>query len=355
MAKFRFYTTREYFDELILSIRATKKGDRVLIMSMLFNPIEPTITTLTRELVRAASRGVDVSVGVDAHAFLISPDKKFGPLFLRRALPKRLPLFYAHKLEMLETINTHESGHATILNLPSHAVSLPIAGRSHIKIAIINDQLFIGGCNLQFAGWTDIMIGWKSKETADALYALLREVVVGKRVSTTLAQIDRSIAIDNQSTVMLDSGVRGQSIIFKEAIQMIDAANDWLVITCQYFPNSETAKHLLKAIERGVKVEVIYSHPSNHGFIAGFVQQVSILRERSRLPQILFEKSQIVADPMLHAKLIASDAGMMIGSHNYVRAGVMLGTAEIALKSSDEKLALQAVKTLHRGLRRSKI
>jgi phosphatidylserine/phosphatidylglycerophosphate/cardiolipin synthase-like enzyme len=153
---------------------------------------------------------------------------------------------------------------------------------------------------------------------------------------------------------LFDSGRRGQSLIFEEAMQLIDSAEKWLVITCQFFPNSVTAQHLLKAVNRGVNVEVIFAHPKHHGIIGGLGQQVSILRERTRVPKILFEHALSRKDPMLHAKLIASDAGFMIGSHNYVRAGVILGTAEIALKSADEKLAREAVQTLHRGLRKAK-
>jgi hypothetical protein len=52
-------------------------------------------------------------------------------------------------------------------------------------------------------------------------------------------------------------------------------------------------------------------------------------------------------------KLIACDKGFMIGSHNYVRAGVSLGTAEIALKSPDALLAREAVKTLHTDLKKT--
>jgi phosphatidylserine/phosphatidylglycerophosphate/cardiolipin synthase-like enzyme len=143
-------------------------------------------------------------------------------------------------------------------------------------------------------------------------------------------------------------------LIFNEALRLIDSAQEWLVITCQFFPNSITAQHLKQAAARGVKLEVIFSHPKHHGVIGGLGQQFSILRERSRVPKELFENALSRKDLMLHAKLIACDQGLMLGSHNYVNAGVVLGTAEIAFKSSEAKLARQAVQALHRGLRRTK-
>lgn len=351
-SKFQFYTTREYFDELILSIRATKPGDRVLLMTMTFDPTEPTIAVLAHELIKAARRGVHVTLSVDAHSFLVDRNHFPGPLVPRRHLPKKLPSYFHNKLHILESLDALPNGSAVILNRPLKGISLPIAGRSHIKIALINDRVFIGGCNLQAEDYIDMMSSWESAETADALRAVMGEVIRGQNVSRVLAQTDRRLVVSDEAKILIDSGVRGQSLIFKEAMELIDHAQDWLVITCQFFPNSITAKHLLRAVERGVQVEVIFSHPKHHGLIGGFGQQVSILRERTRLPKVLFEHALTREDPMLHAKLIASDAGMMIGSHNYVRAGVILGTAEIALKISSEKLARDAVTTLHRGLKR---
>lgn len=349
--KFQLLTTREYFDALIVGVQAAKAGDRILLMTMTFDTIEPTIDILVRELLRAARRGAQVTLAVDAHSFMVDKNHFPGPLAPRRKLPKKLPRYFQNKLRALEALQAIPTGHAVILNQPSTSFSLPIAGRSHIKIAIINDQVFMGGCNLQGESQTDMMISWQSKHSADSLYIIMREIIRGQHVGRVLAQTDRALRLDDSTKILLDSGARGQSLIFKEAMELIDSAKDWLVITCQFFPNSITANHLLQAVNRGVDVQVVFAHPSHHGLIGGLGQHVSILRERARLPKILFKHALTRNDPMLHAKLIACDAGMMIGSHNYVRAGVILGTAEIALKSSDEKLAREAVKTLHRGLK----
>jgi phosphatidylserine/phosphatidylglycerophosphate/cardiolipin synthase-like enzyme len=352
---FQFITNREYFDELIVSLRATKRGDRVLLMSMLLEPTEPEIAVIMREMEHAASRGVRVSLAVDAHSFLVNaPTHMPGPLWARRSLPKNVPKIFRHKLRILESINNYPTGNADIINLPRSSVSVPIAGRSHIKTAIINDRIFLGGCNLGFTHFIDVMISWHDRQSADSLYQILLDIIGSKHSGRAMSWHDKNVSVTQNASIFIDSGRRGQSEIFKEALALIDSARDWLIITGQYFPNAVTAGHLLKAAKRGVKVEVIYSHPKHQGLIGGLGQQVSILRERTRLPKVLFENALSRNDPMLHAKLIASDAGVMIGSHNYVRAGVMLGTAEIALKSSDEKLAREAVKTLRRGLKKSK-
>ncbi len=349
---FSFYTAPEYRDDLLVALQKAKPGDRVLLMSMTMEPTEPIIGAIMRQAELAASRGVHVTIAIDAHSFLVNDRHVPGPLWTRRRLPEKLSPYYKHKLQILERISAFPTGHAVIINTPKNRLSLPIAGRSHIKAAIINDRIYIGGCNLQAAASVDLMVSWKSQSDADGLYAMLQQIIHGRDASRALAGVDRCLTISNHAKLFIDSGKKHQSKILDEALKMIDNAEEWLVITCQFFPNSITAKHLLQAQRRGVKVEIIYSHPAYHGAIGGLGQQVSILRERTRVPRELFAHALGREDPMLHAKLIATDKGVMVGSHNYVRAGVMLGTAEIAFQSMDENLSRSAVETLHRGLHR---
>jgi cardiolipin synthase len=349
--QFSFYTAADYRRQLLAHIKKTRAGDRLLLMSMTFEPTEPDIAAVMAEVEAAAARGVQVTLAVDAHSFLIQMNHLPGPLWTRKRMPNRMPATYRHKLQILERINAYPTGHADIINIPQRRLSLPISGRSHIKAAIVNDKIFIGGCNLQGSKFIDLMVGWQSAADAEKLYAVLNQVIHGGHTSRALAGIDRVFSIGQETNLLIDSGARRQSRIFDEALNLIDAAEDWLVITCQYFPNSITAQHLVRAARRGVKVEVIYTHPKHHGVIGGFGQRVSIFRERTRVPKSLFAHALDKTDPMLHAKLIACDKGVMIGSHNYVRAGVILGTAEIALKSSDEAMAREAVKKLHSGLK----
>lgn len=348
--KFTFYTQTEYHSELVTLIRRTKPGERVLLMSMTFEPLEPEIAAIIQETEAAAARGVHVSLAIDAHSFMMDTAHVPGPLWLRKKMPTRMRGLFQNKLRLLEAINAHATGHADILNMPTRSLKLTVAGRSHIKAAIINDRVFLGGCNLQGSSAVDMMVGWRDTAVSDRLHTTLLNIIHRGHTGQALSWVDRSIPVAENTDILIDSGLRGQSLIFDEALQLIDAAEKWLVITCQFFPNSITARHLAAAAKRGVKVEIIYSHPKNHGLIGGAGQQISILRERTRVPKALFQHALKREDPMLHAKLIACDKGVMIGSHNYVKAGVILGTAEIALKNNDEFLAREAVKTLHRAL-----
>jgi hypothetical protein len=197
----------------------------------------------------------------------------------------------------MEAINAYPTGHAEVINMPSSRFALPVSGRSHIKTAIINDYVFLGGCNLMKAEWVDVMVGWQNSKDSDHLYKIFQNIIKTKHAGKALAWVDRSMPID---------------------------------------------------------VKVTFTHPRHHGLIGGAGQQFSIVRERLRSPRSLFVHQLGRKGPATHAKLLACDKAVMIGSHNYVWAGVHLGTAEIALKSTNEKLAKEAVKTLRRGLKNQK-
>lgn len=354
-ARFSFYTNLEYWAQLATLIRKTTKGDRLLLMSMTFDPTEPAIATVMDEAQAAAARGVHVNLAIDAHSFLLDDAHRPGPLWSRRSMPKFIiRQMYRNKLAILESIDSHPDSHADIINMPRRNIDLPIAGRSHIKAAIINDRIFLGGCNLQGSLSVDMMVGWRDPVTSDRLHTTLLNIIHHRHAGQALKWVDRSMNVSDNTDIFIDSGTRNQSLILDEALSLIDSAEQWLVITCQFFPNSITARHLAAAMKRGVKVEVIYAHPRHHGLIGGTGQQISILRERTRVPKELFKHALTRKDPMLHAKLIACDKGVMIGSHNYVTAGVILGTAEIALKAANEQLARQAVEALKRGLQETK-
>lgn len=347
---FKLYTAPEYRTELLKRMRTAKAGDRILLMTMSFEPTEPEVADLMREAELAASRGVHVTLSIDAHSFMVDARHLPGPLLTRRNLPKKLKPYYEHKLRILQAIGSYPTGHTEIINMPTQSIKLPVAGRSHIKAAIVNNYAFIGGCNLQGSANVDIMAGLSDKKYADTLYEMLLEIIHGKYALRSLRGSDRGIRFGKDIELLLDAGVRNQSLILDEALALIDSAEKWLVITCQFFPNSITAKHLMMAAKRGVKLEIVFSHPKHHGLIGGMGQHFSILRERTRVPKELFKNALSRSDPFLHAKLIACDKGVMIGSHNYVTAGVILGTAEIALKITNHNLARETVKTLNRGL-----
>ena len=317
---------------------------------MSFDPTDSVIKVIVKELLAAADRGVEIYLTVDAYNFLFNPKReRLGPLWWRTHL-RNVPREFRGILDILNELDTKPTGFATITNVPRQRFTNPSGGRSHIKYTVINDRVFVGGCNLRHSEWLDLMVCWRDVHIADYLYEFSQRLHRTKSTSALMNGHDRHIAVDPQTELFIDSGKKGQSVIFKKALEFIDAAEKSLVITCQFFPNSITAKHLATAHRRGVNVEIIYAHPTMQGRIGGVGQQISLLRERLRVPAELFTRQLPKSSPGLHAKLIATEKGAIIGSHNYVNAGVVFGTAEIALIRHDPALARQALEALRREL-----
>src|SRR5579859_7993057 len=142
---FTFYSSPDYFEDLCGRIDATNSGDRVAIMTMSINTQAPPIHDLLRSLTAAAKRGVSVIAGIDAFSFIHGQLIIPGPLFVFKDLPQKIILpFYRHNLEALEELKAN-GGHYKLINLPRHRFTPSFIGRSHIKHAIVNNRVYIGG------------------------------------------------------------------------------------------------------------------------------------------------------------------------------------------------------------------
>jgi len=326
---YTFYATTEYYQKLIKDITGAPSGSRILLATMAFDPKNPVIALLSSALDAAAQRGCQVTLEIDAYVFLVDEDKRPGPLFYRNSLPSKLSGIFAD-IQASVTMLRNSGVDVVITNPPSRHLSSPFAGRSHIKASLINDVVYLGGCNLS-SMHSDIMVRWQDAQTANWLYTLLQSRSENPRSLEAFGKTDIRQPLDSTSEIIIDVGVKHQSAIYKQALETIDSAKEWLVITCQYFPNSVTAKHLKQAHDRGVKVYPIFNHYSAHSNVHAYLQHAVTTRERLRMPTSFFLGELKRGDNYLHAKVLATENEAMIGSHNYVTAGVNFGTAEIAL------------------------
>lgn len=345
----QFYTASEYRAELIQRLAASGSGDRVLLMTMTFDPDEPAIASVMEAALAAGERGAMVTLGVDAHSFLLHETVP-GPLWYHRTLPQRLSPYYRRKLSYLDRLNAIAGCKAQIIHSPRHAFSLPVAGRSHIKIALINDYFYLGGCNLQASDSIDMMVGLENRAAADRLYAMLIGAISHENVSSYLAGQDQRLDVTNRTEILIDAGVRQQSSIMEKALETIQQAKHNVFMTNQFFPNGATAQALTEAIHRGIAVQLVFSNPSAHDVINRYGQYLNMALEYRRVDRRLFAGELGKRDPFLHAKLLVADSALMLGSHNYVNAGVRLGTAEIALYSTEPNVANAAITTFERAL-----
>jgi phosphatidylserine/phosphatidylglycerophosphate/cardiolipin synthase-like enzyme len=315
-----------------------------------FNPGMPQIDALVKALSAAASRGVEVRLVVDAYIYLLNEaQNRVGPWFWKTpregdGLPSTNPLV-GEALGQLE----RAGGHYAIINRPKRRLMNPLGGRSHIKFAVIGQRAYIGSANLNGRNLMNFVVGWEEPRAAEWLWGL-----AGRMQSTGSANLavegeDVEYGLDQQ-ILLLDAGVPGRSVILRRALDLIDEASERVMLTCQYFPNEVTTEHLLAAHKRGVKVEIHYNAPQKHSFPNNILHQGVEWAARRRLPESFFVHVRDEGKDFLHSKFVSSERAVLMGSHNLVKAGVTLGTAEIALLSFDEEFVREAEAAMRRLL-----
>ena len=332
----------DYFKRLAADVRKAKKGERVLVMSMGFSPEKTGVDEVASALINAAKRGVRVTLIIDAFEFLINGTNKIpGPLWRHSSIPKRLREPYRTRWNALQALAA-AGGRYAITNMPRRAFTIPYSGRSHIKAVVIgNDLVYTGNCNLNDPDNIDMMLRFRDARTATWLGKWLEQFAASADVRGTLRAQDQVLTLDNKTRIIIDAGVPKQSAIFDEALAMINNAQEWLMLTSQYFAPGEGTKALARALKRGVKITYYYSHYSMHGPLEGLIHGAAQWRMRRHLPAALFEK-RLPRGVHLHAKVLATEHGAIIGSHNFGDLGVQLGTAEIALHREDQAFAKKA-------------
>jgi phosphatidylserine/phosphatidylglycerophosphate/cardiolipin synthase-like enzyme len=298
----------------------------------------------------AANRGGQVSLITDAKNFLTGYKGLPGPLVFHHRLPKAgMASQYQQMQDYLEALA--DAGVRTvILNRPDRILTSPVAGRCHIKFTVINDEYYIGGCNFDAVTHIDLMVSAQDAPVANWLYDLGERMLetASSRTAIGTADLARDIAPD--TTLFLDAGVKHRSLILDQALAFIDDARERITITCQFFPGLVTAQHLQAAAKRGVKVDILYNHPSMSNGPLGLVGFTAAeLVERLLRPAAFFAHARR-GPGYNHAKLIATEPGAMIGSHNYVIQGVDFGTAEIALKVLSPEFSRRAVAAIKKQL-----
>jgi hypothetical protein len=343
LEKHRILSEHEYFSTIADRIATTVRGDRVLMTTMGFDPSEPPIARIMDELIAAGKRGATVALGVDAYTFMID-DKtsKVGPLFYCHTLAtsKGLNETFRNRLEVLEALGETPGGTYAITNKPGRPFTNPFAGRSHIKIGLVNDEIFIGGCNLFFSEKNDAMVGWKDAQTANWIYSEVMNIFEEGNASVALGE-DKIFEVDPHTSLLIDAGFKNQSIIYSKALQVIDDARESLTLVCQYLPGGEVGDHLYDAYKRGVDVKAYHNDASKYASVSRMWQRASAMRESRRLGATRIVTSLPKEHPMIHYKILTSEASSMIGSHNYLDRGVKWATAEATLLRHDPKFARQ--------------
>ena len=225
----------------------------------------------------------------------------------------------------------------TLLNAPKvFPHILPITGRNHTKIYIIDDTAWIGGCNFMDKSFTkfDFMLCSNDPQYVNTLAQHFKLVNKNKPKTNT------RIELNNQDIFLADNGKRGKSIIYKEALNLINQSIKEIIFISQFTPTGKILESMLEKSKQGVTVRVVTS-PSDHihfNKLPHTIPHNIFIQKTKNLTKFHLHH---IKKPV-HAKIILTDAdSLLIGSHNYVDTGVYLGTEEIAILTKNYQICTQ--------------
>lgn len=220
--------------------------------------------------------------------------------------------------------------------------------RDHRKVAIFDNSVaFIGGVNLTHEDLirTDVMTSVSASEdsSSDNLINALEAYVFND--SPISGDIRVPINDAGSTEVIADAGFPGRSEIENEALRIISDAEvgDSIYLSSGYFPNGKISRQLKQSALRGVNVTIIASQEDTVRGEPDIAR--GIRRGKARLASIN-NLRVIQIDDWVHAKIIlrtsaskgAKPNRVIIGTHNWDIRGVIAGTKEGAIVTSNPTL-----------------
>jgi len=275
---------------------------------------------LIEALVHAARRGVRVTIAADVFTF-----SEFGGYF---SPLQRLPARSRAALHMAKRL---QAAGAAFVWLGSKYKLNPFGGVTHLKWAVVDDITYcFGGVNLYQEGIESVDYMFKSTHPA------LAEQISHQHLAIVEGNASHQfypgcLSETAYGTIYIDSGKRSDSIIYNRLLELAEEAEHILVVT-QYCPSGPLAHHL-----RG-KSNIYYNQPGRTSYPAKLLIKYGEFRTglRSLYTRPTYLHAKFMVFTMPDSKKIA-----LTGSHNFSLSGVMFGTREVALETSDPNVIQQ--------------
>lgn len=307
----------DYIADVTKHIKLAKK--RVCLLSMIVAD-DKTTNELVDSLSAAAERGVAVEFAADIFTY-----GELGGFLLptrHRALQSRATSRLGRRM-IKSGVNFTWLGrsNATIVN-----------GRTHIKLCVVDNSVYtFGGINLYKAGIesTDYMFKINSQEMADMLSREYRQLITSDMKNRTYHS--HSLAYNND-TILIDGGFIGDSIIYRRACKLAKEAES-VTLVSQYCTSGKLSRILKKK-----KTKLYFNPPENATGINKTVIRVGMFLSGN---QTLYKKPKYLHAKFMIFKMADGHKIALTGSHNFVNAGVLLGTREIALQTENPQIIKQ--------------
>lgn len=310
----------QYVSALISDIAAAKK--RVNIVATTFRSNDERSAEVMKKLESAARRGVPVSVCADAFTYMEPKE------FILRS-PKRQPSRTVQALKLERQLKKAGVSFRWL----GQKTNILMMGRTHSKWSVVDDVVYAcGGVNMDHESLTNIdyMFRFKNKALADMLSKEQYRIAhADKQGGSTRNAV---VPLDDRSTVLIDQGLPFNSVIYKHACALAEKATD-VILVSQYCPTGR-----LSRILKHKNTKLFFNDWKKASVINKAFIKFGVLTSR--------QKTLYYHNTYLHAKfaIFTMSDGKKIalsGSHNFMDGSGIMGTREIAIETSDQKIIKQ--------------
>lgn len=306
-----------YVKDAAVQIRRSKK--RIALVTTVLVQ-DSTTDDLLSAVCDAAERGVKVMVAADSFTYT-----DFQGSYI--------PTTYRSKrVRAASTMQKRFRAAGAEFQWLGRLSSVAFSGRTHMKWCIVDDTVYsFGGVNLDEKSVknTDYMFSVKNEALASRMIEEQRRIV--KADHSGHAYRSHQFG-DDDNMVLIDGGFLGDSIIYRRACYWAERASH-ITLVSQYCPTGKLSR-LLKKTDS----DLYFNHWTNAGLLNKLVIRLGMISSKQR--------TSYHRRPYLHAKFILftmpnGSKVAITGSHNFVRAGVFLGTREVALETTNKKVISQ--------------
>lgn len=318
---------------------AAKAKEIIGLKTMVFGP--DSIGDITLDIFKNSPPDVQKQLFVDWYSLLTTDNGEidifnshmpFVNKTVKKANQSRDALFEELRRQRVEI---------TFTNPPKHIGEriIPALGRNHMKGARVDNNVFyFGGVNLHgvnFEDLADFMVKFTGT-TAATLSAELNKIMLDK------IDDDYALPLDTNSTLLVDKGIPGKSIILDTAVQLTQNEKDRAYNTSLFVPDYPMSKALHTATKQGADVEVI---TASFDFPSPFPITLESAHWAINNMNVAALKTFGYRFPMrfnpyrgIHAKLVIGKDWALFGSNNLSKKGVDAGTGEWAILTYEKQL-----------------
>jgi len=270
----------------------------------------------------AAKRGVRVEIAADTVTFgNISGHLKPHRYYTKKARDTRKMIDYLKK----QGVHFTWVGNFSVF---------AFASRNHMKCLVIDDIIFsFGGVNIdeESLSFSDYMFRLQDERLALELRSDIARIVAADKHN--FAYRSHEFHYNAKSKILIDGGFFGDSIIYRRACEITKNAKE-VVLVSQYCPVSKLSRLLKKTHSKLYFNTPIIANNTSNKMIIRYNMAVSGHSS-------LYKGSRYIHAKFLIATNHDGSKVALTGSHNFTYTGVIAGTREIALETTEIQIISQ--------------